>query len=71
MWLTLNNKLNHFLFEYLYENSVVEKAEGWSYNVWNINHISLFAKERMWFMKKFNFRKNPMKEKRIIGFVTV
>ena len=43
--LTLNNKLNHFLFEYFYENSVVEKAEDLSYNVWNMNHISLLQKK--------------------------
>ena len=33
MWFTLNKKLNHFLFVYIYKGSVVGKAEDWSYNV--------------------------------------
>ena len=33
MLFTLNKKLNHFLFEYFYEHSVIGKAEDWSYNI--------------------------------------
>ena len=45
IWFTLNKKLNHFLFEYFYEHRVIGKAEDWSCNVWNMNHISLFQKK--------------------------
>ena len=45
MWFTLNKKLNHFLFEYFYKSSVVRKAEDWSYNVWNMNHINFLQKK--------------------------
>ena len=38
----VHKKKNHFLFEYFYKISVVGKAEDWSYNVWNMNHINFF-----------------------------
>ena len=41
----LTKKLNHFLFEYFYKSSVVEKAEDWSYNIWNMNHINFLQKK--------------------------
>ena len=45
MWFTFIKKLNHILFEYFYKSSVAGKAEDWSYNVWNMNHINFLHKK--------------------------